>query len=211
MLELELKQFGNVPITPSSLQRLLASYKRPNDKIHEWIKSQTLIPIRRGLYVVGEAWRHTPLSLPLIANHIYGPSCVSLDYALAWHGLIPERVVEITSVTTKRSRVFTTEVGRFSYTTVPLKSYALGLHSVNSDGVCFFMASPEKALCDKLLTTRNLKINNTEELLTFLEEDLRLDTEMLNGFDTHIIAAYENLGIKPYLFNFLMQLCKEST
>jgi len=209
MLELELKQFGNVPITPSSLQGLLAGYKRPNDKISEWIKSQTLIPIRRGLYVVGDAWRDKPLSLPLIANRLYGPSCISLDYALAGHGLIPERVVEITSVTAKRSRVFSTSVGRFSYTTVPIKSYALGLKSIHSDGINFLMASPEKALCDKLLTTRNLKINHANELLTFFEEDLRLDVEMLRNFDTRIVIAYENLGIKPYLFNYLTQLCME--
>lgn len=210
MLELKLKQFGNVPITSSNLQGLLASYKRPNDKISEWIKSQTLIPIRRNLYVVGDSWRDKPLSLPLIANHLYGPSCVSLDYALAWHGLVPERVAEITSVTTKRSRVFNACMGRFSYTTVPLKSYALGLTSTHSDGINFLIASPEKALCDKLLTTRNLKINHANDLLAFLEEDLRLDTEMLSDFDTQIITAYENLGVKSHLFNYLTQLCKSS-
>lgn len=208
MLELELKQFAGVPITPSNLQGVLAGYKRPNDKISEWVKSQTLIPIRKGLYVVGDAWRDKPLSLPLIANHLYALSCVSLDYALAWHGLIPEHVVEVTSVTTKRSRVFNIGVGRFSYTTVPLKSFALGLTSTHSDGVNFLMASPEKALCDKLLTTRNLKINHASELLGFLEEDLRLDIDMLSDFDTRIITAYEKLGIKSYLFSYLTQLCK---
>lgn len=210
MLELKLKQFGNVPITSSNLQSLLAGYKRPNDKISEWIKSQTLIPIRRGLYVVGDNWRDKPLSLPLIANRLYGPSCVSLDYALAWYGLIPERVVEITSVTAKRSRIFDTTVGRFSYTTVPLKSFAIGLTSTQQDGINFLIASPEKALCDKLLTTRNLKINNASDLLVFLEQDLRLDIEMLSDFDISIIAAYESLGVKSHLFNCLTQLCKSN-
>lgn len=208
MLELKLKQFGNVPITPSSLQGLLAGYKRPNDKISEWIKSRTLIPIRRGLYVVGENWRDKPLCLALIANHLYGPSCVSLDFALSWHGMIPEQVVEITSVTAKRSRLFNTSVGRFSYTTVPLKSYAIGLTSTHLDGVNFLIASPEKALCDKLLTTRNLKINNVDDLLSFFEEDMRLDVDMLKDFDLRIISAYANLGIKSNLFNYLAQLCK---
>lgn len=210
MLELKLKQFGNVPITSSNLQSLLAGYKRPNDKISEWIKSQTLIPIRRGLYVVGDNWRDKPLSLPLIANRLYGPSCVSLDYALAWYGLIPERVVEITSVTAKRSRIFDTTVGRFSYTTVPLKSFAIGLTSIQQDGINFLMASPEKALCDKLLTARNLKINKASDLLTFLEQDLRLDIEMLSDFDTRIITAYENFGVKSHSFDYLTQLCQSN-
>ena len=53
MLELQLSQFGSVPVSHDDLRTLLMSYRRPNDKVAEWIKRGVLLPIRRGLYVVG--------------------------------------------------------------------------------------------------------------------------------------------------------------
>lgn len=54
----------------------------------------------------------------LIANHLYGPSYVSMSWALRWHGLIPERVHLIQSLTTKHSRKFTNSLGEFHMTSV---------------------------------------------------------------------------------------------
>ncbi|MBF5059620.1 hypothetical protein [Candidatus Neptunochlamydia vexilliferae] len=65
-------------------------------------------------------------SLEILANKIYGPSYVSLEYALAYYGMIPEHVVEVTSVTSKRKRLYNTPVGRFSYTPIPLSLYGVG-------------------------------------------------------------------------------------
>ncbi|MBQ9398373.1 MAG: hypothetical protein IJU08_07755 [Bacteroidales bacterium] len=38
--------------------------------------------------------------------NLYGPSYVSLHWALRWYGLIPERVETVTSVTTRHTREF---------------------------------------------------------------------------------------------------------
>ena len=46
---------------------------------------------------------------------IYGPSYVSKEYALAHHGLIPEGVTLVTSITPKRFKHFKTPVGEFVY------------------------------------------------------------------------------------------------
>jgi hypothetical protein len=62
-----------------------------------------------------------------IANPLYGPSYISLEYALSYYGLIPERVESITSVTTKRSKKFITPLGSFSYEHIPLKAYPIGI------------------------------------------------------------------------------------
>lgn len=86
------------------------------------------------------------------------PSCVSLEYALFWHGLIPERTYEITSVCMRRARVFESTLGRFSYVTVPGSLFPIGMQQETvSDRASFLNASPEKALCDKVLLTRNLR------------------------------------------------------
>ena len=89
-------------------------YRRPNDKVSEWMREGALQPLRGGLYLVSEALRAGPVFLPLLDNHLYDPSCASLDFALAWHGLIPEGVAEVTSVTPRPSRRLSNTLGRFS-------------------------------------------------------------------------------------------------
>ena len=113
-LPLRLQAFGNIPFTHGALLPLLPDYRRPNDKIADMLAKGTLMQLRRGLYVLGAEHRSAPLSLPLIANLLFGPSYVSLDFALSWHGLIPEGVVEVSPVTPLRARHYDTPVGRFS-------------------------------------------------------------------------------------------------
>ncbi|KEC82733.1 MULTISPECIES: type IV toxin-antitoxin system AbiEi family antitoxin domain-containing protein [Acinetobacter] len=209
MQDLKLSEFKNIPIHHGTLLSLLKEYQNPNDKISRWIKAGTLIPLQRGLYLVGDLWRNSTPCLPLIANHLYGPSCVSLDYALSWHGIIPEKVVEITSVTTKRSLSIENTLGRFSYHTIAQSIYPIGIQSQSFENGYFLLASPEKALCDKLLTIRNLRMTSQRSMQIFLEEDLRIDMDMLVDFDFTIINAYIAAGIKTHLFKVLKGLLKE--
>ena len=100
------KQFNNAPFTRQVILDILKDYKRPNDKISELIKNGELILLKRGLYIPG---KNTDLIVPepfLIANYLWGPSYVSLETALSYWGLIPERVFEIRSVTMKLSKKF---------------------------------------------------------------------------------------------------------
>lgn len=195
--EPRLESFGAVPFRHGALKPLLADYRRPNDKIAEWLRSGDLLALKRGLYVLGPQRRQEPVSLPLVANLLYGPSCVSLDYALYWHGLIPERVYEVTSVCLRRSRVFDNELGRFSYTTVPQSLFAVGVQRESvGEQVSFLMASPEKALCDKLLLTRHFRIQGASAMRDFLLQDLRVDEEALGKMDLSVVRAYADSGHK---------------
>ena len=200
----QLEQLGEVPFTNGLIKTLLADYRRPNDKISELIANQALIPIKRGLYVLNPKRTGRPLSLSLIANILYGPSYVSLDFALSYYGLIPEAVYEITSITTGRTKTYDTPVGRFSYEHASLKSYPLGIASVaNESGHFFLMATPEKALCDKLMQTSNLRINNVTTMLNYLEQDLRLDHDEFAKLDPELLRRIAVGGIKPHLLNTL--------
>lgn len=198
-LEAQLAGFGAVPFGHGALLPLLASYRRPNDKIAEWLRQGVLVPLKRGLYVVGPTWRQAPLSLPLVANHLYGPSCVSLDYALSWYGLIPERVHELTSVCMRRSRVFDNPLGRFSYTTLPERLFPVGIEQhMDAENQSFLMAGPTKALCDKVILTRNLTATSFAAMQRFLFEDLRLDEAALADMvlDDTVLAHYVNADYK---------------
>src|SRR6218665_3344082 len=100
----DVRKLKSVPLTRQVMLDILKDYKSPNDKISELVKSGELISMRRGLYVSDAGL--PPVSPFLIANHLRGPSYVSLESALSFWGLIPERVYEISSVTTKTSKEY---------------------------------------------------------------------------------------------------------
>lgn len=202
--------FLGIPFSHGALLPLLAGYRRPNDKIADWLAQGVLVSLRRGLYVVGPEWRKGAVLSPLVANRLYGPSCVSLESALAWHGLIPERVVEVTSVCMKRGRVMDNALGRFSYLTLPAEVYPVGIRTESVEqGVSFLMADPAKALCDKIMLTRHLRVTSRAAMQDFLLEDLRVDPDALVNLDRSVVAHYAASGYKPAQLQALHRLLEE--
>ena len=106
-----------------ALTEALSRYRKPRDKLTKLLGSGAVVRIKKGLYCFSEDFRKEPISREYLANLIYGPSYVSLDYALSYHGLIPERVDVVTSVTMRRSRGFNTPFGMFSYRMVTDKRF----------------------------------------------------------------------------------------
>jgi hypothetical protein len=209
-LERSLQAFGSVPFSHGALLPLLAHYRRPNDKIAALLAAGDLVQLRRGLYLLGAEHRSAALSLPLVANVLFGPSYVSLDFALGWHALIPEGVVEVSSVTPRRSRDYATAVGRFSYTHLPPAVYGIGMRMEKTpDGSTFLIASPEKALCDKVLLARNLQALSVASMRVFLLEDMRLDADAVSALDISIFEQCLATGHKPRQMAALCKLVKE--
>lgn len=196
-MEKSLHQLGNVPFGHEVLLSLLKGYRRPNDKIADWLAKGVLLPIRRGLYVLGPDERENPISLPLVANVLYGPSYVSLEFALSRHGLIPEGVFDVTSVTLRRSRVMATPLGRFSYTHMPLPAYGIGVRTEQGPGgVSFLLASPEKALCDLVMLTRRLPNMSVSAMQSWLLEHRRMDAGILRELDRQVVLECVAAGYK---------------
>jgi hypothetical protein len=179
-----IQQYASYPIPHHLMASLLKEYSQPNDKIHYLIKDGMLQQIKRGLYVAGPGVTSPKPDPFLLANHLLGPSYVSLESALSYHGLIPEKVYEITSVTIKTKRRFSTPLGVYSYTRLPLPYYSYGIRSVEVDRHHrFLIASPEKALFDKIITTAGVEFRSKSSVLTYLENDLRIEIEMLKNLD----------------------------
>lgn len=209
-LDQRVRAFGSVPFSHGSLLPLLHEYKRPNDKIARWLANGQLVQLRRGLYVLGKDWRAVPVSLPLLANALLGPSYVSLEFALGWHGLIPEGVREVSSVTSRRRRLFETPLGRFSYLHVPLAWFAIGVRmEAGPDGLSFLIASPAKAICDKLALTRRLQAVSVKSMRAFLFEDLRLEPDAVRALAPDVIQQCMATGHKPKQLQAL-QKCVEA-
>lgn len=185
-----LRNFGCIPIRLPELTGLLNDYSSPNDKVSNMVKQGDLIRLKRGLYCVSPHITEQRLSNELIANHLYGPSYVSLETALAFYKLIPERMASTQSVITKRAKVFETALGRFTYTTVPEDYYALGIRQEQVDNrYVFLIATPEKALCDTILLRSNLRITSEKAMHAFLEEYMRVDLQEIIHPDLNIIDA----------------------
>ena len=174
-----------------SLLDRLQGYARPRDKITGLLRRGDIIRVKKGLYVFGEKYRQRPYSRELLANLIYGPSYISLEYALHYHGLIPERVCAVTSVTSGRSRRFLTPVGLFSYWRIPVNAFSAGMDQFDlGDGRYFLMAGPEKALCDKIQQDRGATGAAQEELREYLVGQLRVEEEGLALLDPRRIEEF---------------------
>lgn len=198
-MDMILKQFKGIPFTHASIMSLLLKYNNPNDKISQLLKTREIIKIKRGLYVLGECY-DVILSRELLANHIYGPSYVSFDYALSYYGLIPERVYDITSMTTRLAKTYTNSFGSFSYIKSPVELYKVGIVSELEGNYSFLIATKTKALCDKIIFTKKLNIRSEKDMFYFVTEDLRIDFEDLADLDiTEIEGCIEGNRRKSQL------------
>jgi hypothetical protein len=186
-----LRDLSSQPLTHQLLSSFLQDYKRPNDKIHELISAGIIEPVKKGLYLPTAKISEKRTEPFLLANHILGPSYISFDSALSHYGLIPERVFEISSATTKSSRRFDTLTGTFSFTRMPLPYYSFGIRQLEiSEKQNILIASPEKALFDKIINTAGLKLRSKIAASEYLIESLRMDEDQLKELDTQAMETW---------------------
>ncbi|MBZ0187581.1 MAG: hypothetical protein K8F91_15140 [Candidatus Obscuribacterales bacterium] len=183
------------------LKEVLSDYSGPRQKINELIKAGIIVRVKKGIYVFGPEYNNAPVCRELLANLIYGPSCISLEYALAYHGLIPERVETVTSVTPQRDKEFTTPLGRFTYTYLGIRKYPHGIEQVWIDSSHpVLMASAEKALCDYMVLNKVPYISDADAAKDFLQFDLRIDRDNWKRFDPNVLwklnRFYRNKNIE---------------
>jgi len=178
------KLAGKEEIDYSFIISALKEYAHPREKISSWLKSGKLIRVKKGLYVFGDAVAHHLYSKEVLANLIYGPSAISLIYALYYYGLVPEKVEVITSITNKRIKSFATGVGNFQYYYLHPKKYAVGIE-LNSQisHQSFLIASPEKSLCDQIhIIDSDYSLRCLQHVEQYLFHFLRIDETLLLKF-----------------------------
>lgn len=186
-----LAEYAEQPISTQILLTILKDYNRPYDKIMDLVNQGDLIQLRKGLYMTTNSISTNRPEPFLLANHLYGPSYVSLDSALFYWGFIPERVFEITSVTSKLSKRSTIENNVFSYTHLPLAYYPLGIKSIAlTDKQTVLIASPEKCICDKVITTAGVNLRSKRQAMAFLVQDLRMDKDRLRELNLREIVKW---------------------
>lgn len=205
----ELKKYGVIPVSYQAVEDVLGDYKFPKNKVSSLEKAGELIRLKKGLYVVSPEISNQKISLELIANHIYGPSYVSMESALWIYGLIPERVYNTKSITIKRGKEFSTPFGLFEYISVSDKYYPIGINQIIvGESYAYLMAEKEKALCDLIISKSGLRLQSIVAVRSFLLNDLRIEFESLKDFDLDIIEDCSRHGQKSADLNFLLKFLR---
>lgn len=149
-----------------------------------WTKKGLLIRLRQGYYTFPE-YKSQPDYILYFANRIYRPSYISLHTALAFYGLIPEAVVQVTSVTSLKTASFENEFAAYDYRTVQQKLIFGYVQKPMADGKTLLLAQPEKALLDLLYL---YPFYTSEQDM----EELRLDEDFLEEeFDLNRLEEYK--------------------
>jgi len=171
--------------------------------IGQLIRKGHVVRVKKGLYVWSHDLDPAGYSKKILSNLIYGPSYVSIEYALAFYGLIPERVETVTAVTFQKNKIFTTPLGSFEYVHLYKGAYAAGItrHVLSHDETCL-MADPEKALLD-YIALRVKRIDSITSLSQFLHEDMRVDLDEFARLKVDLLchygALYRSAAVKKFL------------
>ncbi len=174
-------------IDTQTLLQFFSDYKKPREAILRLVESGDLIRLKNGFFLIREKIMNG-IPFEQVANMLYGPSYVSMEWALSFYGMIPERVHTVTSMTLGRNKDYHTSIGDFSYYTLSAESYSVGVMLKKAPDFVgsFLMASPEKALVDTVFKTcKNLDKNQLKDELL---ESKRMDRERLRGLDKDLLG-----------------------
>lgn len=186
----------------------LKAYKNPRVKLNHLLKIEALVRVKKGIYIFGKNFARQPYSSEVLANMIYGPSYISLEWACQYYRLIPEKVTTVTSVTTQRSRKFQTPLGLFTYDHLPMQVFPVGVTLINfSDKQQALVATKEKALSD-LLSIRRGGFFSKKHFKEVLFEDLRIEEEDFDSLNLELLKMIYQA--RPHTaIKYLIQ-CRES-
>ncbi|MBF0569304.1 MAG: hypothetical protein HQL18_00810 [Candidatus Omnitrophica bacterium] len=162
--------------------------------------SGDVVQIRRGLYCLAQKYRRRPLDLFEAAQKIYGPSYISFESALSYHGWIPEAVRSVTSASFGKAKEFSSEVGVFSFRRVPVNIFFEGVERL-PNGV--LIARPFKALLDYIYIYKKDWIG-IEPVI----KSLRVDSDLLGKVSRAEIRKHMSNYSQKRVLGFLMSLEK---
>ncbi|MFB3891726.1 MAG: hypothetical protein ACE15C_06855 [Phycisphaerae bacterium] len=163
------------------------------------LASGEIVHVRRGLYCLSAKYLPDKIDPLVLAQRVYGPSYISLETALSYHGWIPEAVYAVTSVSLDRSREFDTPLGHFGFTRVPQETFYAEVSRVEkTPGNSFLLASPLKTLADYVYVHK-LDWRSARPVV----EGLRVEEGLLaeikaNAFDV-LLANYTSLRVRRFL------------
>lgn len=190
-------------VTTSILKKEYQDYSNPLDKIKRDAKNGVIFRLTRGIY---ETDKNT--NPCLLASSILSPSYLSFDWALSYYGLIPEKVMAITSASlnVRKNKTFINKFGRFEYSDISSNVFSEGLTYLESGDYIVKIATKEKAICDSLSKWR--VVRNIKDLKELLFVDKRIDEDEFASCNFNLMIRLAALYNKTNL-NLLIKLIKK--
>lgn len=184
--------------TYDMLKADLSDYKAPDMKIKRMTEKKEIIRLKRNLY-------ETDPTVPgyLEAGAICNPSYLSFEYALSEHGLIPEgvRVYTCASAGLRKKKYYSNALGNYYYQDIPIAAFPYEVLLKTEGDRMYWLASAEKALCDKLYTLK--PIRSKKEMIYMLFVDLRIDEDDFRNLDFAVLEElcplYKSTSMKTLL------------
>jgi hypothetical protein len=176
------------------------------DRRYSWVKRALreghLTRLRRGLYLI-EKKDSSLIDAFEIAQQLYGPSYISFESALSYHGWVPEAVYTTTSASAKRSLSERTPIGMFSYEHTPQDQFFMAVERKETKESVYLIAHPWKALADYLYARR-------KKWKTFAEviDDLRLDESRVETADKEPLEEIARYYHSPRVRRFAQMILK---
>jgi predicted transcriptional regulator of viral defense system len=157
-----------------------------------WQKKGYIIKLRNSLYMFADQNPDDYL-LYFLGNKLYSPSYIGLESALSFHGLIPEGIFTIRSVTTLKTSTFKAHDVLFYYSKIKASLF-FGYTLIQKGTRSICMADIEKSLLDYLYF--NPRVNSLSDITA-----LRLNKEILREkCDFNKLADYASVFDSPVLF-----------
>ena len=184
------------PILNSSSDALHSLLKRA-------VKEGVLIRLKRDFYLIANKIQEVKPETSEISPLLYGPSYISLESALSFHGWIPEAVPIINSACSKRTKKFETPIGIFAYYNIPILVFHIGVSSFHKGlpqdkSSCFLIADPWKAIADLIY----LRKKNWPNVIA-LSNDMRIDVDLMQNSDLNLLiklaGTYPNKRVRKVL------------
>lgn len=176
--------------------------------VHRAIEKGEVLRLKPGLYCLAPDYRKSNPHPFVIAAALHSPSHVSLESALSYHGLIPEAVFQVSSITLQRSRSFKTPMGTFAFYRVPANNPRAGIRAEKVDAHAWaFVATPLRAIADLVYLRK--EISWETDGLKFLTDSLRIEEDDLRRMRLverdEVYESFRNRRTRAYLAG----LCKE--
>jgi predicted transcriptional regulator of viral defense system len=196
------RKIADYPLFSTKDLRLIfgADFKKSFlNKLEYWQKKHYLIQLRKSLYILGYL-RHSVDPL-ILASKMYPPAYVSLETALAYYGIIPEAVFTVTSVTSRETKTFSNDFGKFTYQKIKKSTFG-GYETITKKefGISYNLAVPEKALMDFFYLNRNILDGTQTQFEGYrFSEDFKYSKKKLMQF----AKAFKNKKVLMLTNNFI--------
>ncbi|NIA09597.1 MAG: hypothetical protein GWP10_07685 [Nitrospiraceae bacterium] len=152
-------------------------------------KRERIISLKKGMYVSADYISYIKNQnftdyVEFVANIIYEPNYLSVEYVLQKYEILTEAVKTITAITTKKTNKFANNLGIFNYYSIKKELFD-GFQVKKKNGFLIAEANLGKALFDFIYLRKNI-LDSADEV-----KELRLNLELVKskdwrGFDSYV-------------------------